>query len=138
MIVEVLLSVGSITIGILGFVHFLYTFRTNKFEPRDEKLGLSLREVSPVLTSETTMWKAWIGFNASHSLGAMLFAAVFGYLAMFELDFLLSSPFLVALSLVTLSSYLVLARSYWFRIPFLGISVSTVLFAAGYILAYVS
>ena len=81
--VSLLLTSGSLTIGVLGLVHLMYTFRTNKFEPRDEKLGLDLREVSPVLTSETTMWKAWIGFNASHSLGAMLFAAVFGYLAIF-------------------------------------------------------
>jgi hypothetical protein len=137
MMIALLLTVGSITIGVLGFIHLLYTFRTNKFEPRDEKLGLRLREVSPVLTSETTMWKAWVGFNASHSLGAILFAAVFGYLAMFELDFLLSSPFLVALSLVTLGSYIVLARSYWFRVPFYGISFSTALIAAGYVLAYV-
>jgi len=137
MVVALLLVIGSMTIGVLGLIHLLYTFRTDKFEPRDEKLGLRLREVSPVLTSETTMWKAWVGFNASHSLGAMLFAAVFGYLAMFELDFLLSSPFLVALSLVTLGSYLVLARSYWFKVPFLGIFVSTLLFALGYLLAYV-
>ena len=128
---------GSMTIGVLGLVHLLYTFRTGKFEPRDKELGLRLREISPVLTSETTMWKAWVGFNASHSLGAMLFAAVFGYLAMCELDFLLSSPFLVALSLVTLASYLALARAYWFKVPFFGISISTAFIAAGYLLAYI-
>ena len=137
MAVALLLTIGSITIGVLGLVHLLYTFRSNKFEPQDEKLGLRLREVSPVLTSETTMWKAWVGFNASHSLGAILFAAVFGYLAMLELDFLLSSPFLVSLSLVTLGCYLVLARSFWFKVPFLGVSVSMALFAIGYLLAYV-
>ena len=26
----------------------------------------TLRAVSPVITRETTMWQAWIGFNASH------------------------------------------------------------------------
>lgn len=137
MIVATLLTIGSTTIGVLGLIHLLYTFRTNKFEPRDEELGGRLREVSPVLTSETTMWKAWIGFNASHSLGAMLFAAFYGYLAMFELKFLLSTPFLVALSLITLGSYLALARSFWFKVPFLGIAISATLFAAGYFLAYV-
>lgn len=137
MVVAILLTVGSITIGVLGLIHMLYTFRTGKFEPRDEELALRLREISPVLTSKTTMWKAWVGFNASHSLGAMLFAAVFGYLAMFELEFLLSSPFLVALSLVALASYLVLARLYWFKVPLIGISMSTAFFVVGYLLAYV-
>lgn len=134
--ISLLLAMGSMTIGLLGLVHLLYTFRTNKFEPRDKEVGLRLREISPVITSETTMWKAWVGFNASHSLGAMLFAAVFGYLALFELEFLLSSPFLVALSLVTLASLFVLARSFWFSVPFYGISISMTLFAAGYVLAY--
>ncbi len=137
MIVAVLLIVGSLTIGVLGTIHLLFTFRTDKFEPRDENLGDRLRQVSPVLTSETTMWKAWVGFNGSHSLGAMLFAAFFGYLAMFELEFLLSSPFLVALSLISLVSYLMLAHAYWFKVPFRGIAFSTTLFVAAYVLAYI-
>ena len=137
MAAALLLTMGSMTIGLLGLVHLLYTFRTNKFEPRDEKLGYDLRKVSPILTSETTMWNAWIGFNASHSLGAMLFAAVFGYLALFELQFLLSSPFLVTLSLVTLCSYLALARVFWFKAPFFGTVLSTIFISAGYLLAYV-
>ena len=83
------------------------------------------------------MWRAWVGFNASHSLGAMLFAAFYGYLAIFELNFLLSSPFLVALSLLALISYLALARCYWFKVPFIGISISATLFAVAYFLAYV-
>lgn len=134
--ISILLTTGSLIIGVLGFIHLVYTFQTNKFEPRDEALGRSLREISPVLTPETSMWRAWIGFNASHSLGALLFAAVYGYLALFELDFLLSSIFLVGLSLVVLGSYLVLAWLYWFKVPFLGILVSTVLFSIGYVLAY--
>ena len=88
-----------------------------------------------MLTAETTMWKAWIGFNASHSLGAMLFAAFYGYLALFRLDVLLSSPFLVALSMITLGIYYLLARAYWFRIPLAGITIATALFSAGYLLA---
>lgn len=133
---SVLLIVGSLIIGTLGLIHLIYTFYTNKFEPRDEALGRGLRQVSPVLTSETSMWKAWIGFNASHSLGALLFSAIYGYLAAFELSFLLSNAFLVGLSLIVLGCYLVLARMYWFKAPFVGILVSTTLFATGYVLAY--
>ncbi len=136
MIVTILLTTGSVIIGVLGLMHLLYTFRSNKFEPRDPDLGRRLREISPVLTAETTMWKAWIGFNASHSLGAILFAVFYGYLALFRLNFLLSSPFLVTLSLITLGSYVLLAKVYWFKIPLAGITISTVLFLAGYLLAF--
>ena len=31
--------------------------------------------------------KAWIGFNISHSLGALLFGVIYGYLAVFPLRF---------------------------------------------------
>lgn len=137
MMVALLLTIGSLTIGLLGLLHLLIMFRTNRFEPRDAKLGQRLREVSPVITSQTTMWNAWVGFNASHSLGAMLFAAVFGYLAMFELRFLLSSPFLVVLNLGAACGYVMLARAFWFRTPLLGALASTIAIATGYLLAYV-
>ena len=136
MIVATLLASGSLVIGVLGLIHLLYTFRTNKFEPRDAEFGKRLREVTPVLTSQTTMWRAWIGFNASHSLGAILFALFYGYLALFALEFLLSSHFLVGLSVVTLVSYLLLARAYWFSAPYTGIGLSTALFVVAYILAF--
>lgn len=136
MLTKALLATGSAIIGFLGLVHLVYTLRTNRFEPRDAELGSRLREVSPVLTAETSMWKAWVGFNASHSLGAILFAAVFGYLAIFELAFLLSNGFLVGVSLLTLVAYLLMAHLYWFKVPFRGIAVSLFLFLAGYSLAY--
>jgi hypothetical protein len=54
---------------LLGLIHLLYTFRGRKLHPRDPDLYVRLTEVSPVLTRETTMWKAWVGFNASHGFG---------------------------------------------------------------------
>lgn len=134
--VTTFLATGAAIIGFLGVMHLVYTLRTNRFEPRDAELGSRLREVSPVLTAETTMWKAWVGFNASHSLGAILFAAVYGYLAIFELSFLLSNVFLVGVSVLTLVAYLLMAHLYWFKAPFRGIAVSLFLFLAGYSLAY--
>lgn len=136
--IKTLLTLGCAIIGTLGVIHLIYTFRTGQFEPRDAELGKRLRVVSPLLTSETTMWRAWIGFNASHSLGAILFAIFYGYFARFELWFLLSSPFLIALSLIVLVVYLVLARLYWFSAPFLGIAAALALFIAGYGIAYLS
>ena len=82
------------------------------------------------------MWRAWIGFNVSHSLGAMFFAAVYAYLAIFELAFLLSTPFLVILSLVVLGSYLILAHRFWFRIPLAGIAIAAALFVVAYVIAF--
>ncbi len=121
----------------LGTVHLLYTFLTPKFDPRDADLAARMREVSPVLTRQTTMWKAWVGFNASHSLGAQLFGAVYGYLAFVHKSFLAQSTFLLTLGLVLLLAYLVLAWRYWFAIPLRGLMLATACYVAGWALGIV-
>lgn len=77
------------------------------------------------------MWRAWIGFNASHSFGAILFGALYGYLAICHSTFLFHSWFLLALGLALLLGYAVLAKIYWFRAPFRGIVLAAVLYLLG-------
>jgi hypothetical protein len=121
--------------GLLGSVHLLYTFRGPKLTPRDGDLRQRMEQVAPVLTRETTMWKAWIGFNASHSLGALLFAAVFGWLALEQPALAFGSTYVMALGAAFLLAWLWLARRYWFRIPFIGILLSLGCYAAAFSLA---
>jgi hypothetical protein len=83
----------------LGLAHLLFTFRGPAFMPRDRALAARMEEVAPVISVDTTMRKAWIGFNASHSFGAILFGAVYGYLALLHPAFLAASGFLLALVL---------------------------------------
>lgn len=56
---------------LLGVAYWVLTFYSDKFQPRDQSLLLHLQRESPQLTRQTSMWRAWIGFNASHSLGAI-------------------------------------------------------------------
>ncbi len=83
------------------------------------------------------MWKAWIGFNASHSYGAMLFGLVYGYLALAHAPFLFASPFLLAVGLVLLGGYGLLGWQYWFSVPFRGIALATALYVAALLLQVV-
>jgi hypothetical protein len=131
-----LVAASAAIILLLGVIHLLYTFRGNKLHPRDSALEARLKEVSPVITRETTMWKAWIGFNASHSYGAILFGLVYGYLALFHGAFLFASPFLLVLGLVLLAGYAFLGRAYWFSVPFRGIVLSTALYVAALVIAW--
>src|SRR6187431_1655910 len=105
---------------LLGVIHLVYTFYGRKLAPRDPALQAAMREVSPVLTRETTMWKTWVGFNASHSMGAILFGLIYGYLALMEPMLLFHSAFLLAVGLAMLGSLSVLGKLYWFSIPFRG------------------
>jgi hypothetical protein len=125
-----LLAASAAIILLLGLAHLLYTFYGTKLHPRDVALAASMREVSPMLTRQTTMWKAWVGFNASHSLGAIFFGLVYGYLALRHGGVLFQSDFLRLLGLGVLVAYVFLARAYWFSIPLRGIALATMLFVA--------
>lgn len=120
---------------LLGLVHLLYTFHGTKLHPRDPQLTAALKEASPVLTRQTTMWKAWVGFNASHSFGAILFGTVYGYLAVLHGPFLFQSQFLLGLGLLLLVGYVLLGKFYWFSIPFRGIVLATLLYIGGLVAA---
>ncbi|MBE0616057.1 MAG: hypothetical protein IH604_20495 [Burkholderiales bacterium] len=125
-----LVAASAAIILLLGLVHLLFTFRGPKLHPRDAALEKRMTEVSPVLTRETTMWKAWVGFNASHSYGAILFGLVYGYLALAHSAFLFQSPFLLLAGLFFLAGYAFLGKVYWFSVPFRGIVLSTALYVA--------
>jgi hypothetical protein len=130
-----LLAGSAAIVLLLGALHLLYTFRGPKLVPRDAELQERMRVVSPVITRETTMWKAWVGFNASHSFGAILFGLVYGYLALLHPVFLFESVFLLVVGLVLLGGYTFLGVRYWFSVPFRGILLSLILYALALIIA---
>jgi hypothetical protein len=129
-----LIVASAAIVLLLGVIHLLYTFRGRKLHPRDSDLYTRMNEVSLVLTRKTTMWKAWVGFNASHSYGAIFFGLVYGYLALAHSEFLFQSRYLMLLGLLLLVGYAVLGKLYWFSAPLRGILLSAVLYVAGLVL----
>lgn len=136
MLAQSLLAASAAIFLVLGTIHLVYTFASNKFSPRDAALETRLREVSPLISRETSMWNAWIGFNASHSYGAMLYGLVYGYLAIFRFDVLRAMPFVLAVGFAFLAGFAIVAVRYWFSIPRNGILLSLALYVAGCIAAY--
>ena len=123
----------SAAIGLLlGIAHLVLTFFTSMLRPRDPELEARMKAVSPVITTQTTMWKAWIGFNASHGFGAIGFGSVYGYLALVHPALLLGSGFLAGVGGLLLFGYVILARNYWFSVPFRGALIAFILYAAGF------
>ena len=118
---------------LLGLIHIVYTFRGPKLHPRDAELEARLRVVSPVISRQTTMWKAWVGFNASHAFGLMLFGIVYGYLSLAHGQFLFGSPFLLAVGLLLLLGYAFLSQRFWFSAPLRGVALATILYVAALI-----
>ncbi len=136
MLAQSLIVTGALLFGVLGTLHLAYTFFTDKFNARDATTTAAMKATHPVLTRRTTVWKAWVGFNASHSLGAMLFAALYLVLALDHMPLLSQSPALVWIGVAGSLGYLALAICYWFRTPLIGIAVGSACFViAGVILA---
>lgn len=132
-----LIVASTAVVLLLGIIHLIYTFWGRMLHPRDPDLYTRMNEVSLTLTRETTMWKAWVGFNASHSSGLIVFALVYGYLALTNSAWLFQSTYLLLLGLLVLVGYAVLGKLYWFSVPFWGILLSAVLYCAGLVFGWV-
>ncbi len=128
---SILMLLASAIVLCMGTGHLVYTFRGAKLLPRDPQAIDAMKASTLGITKDTTVWKAWIGFNASHSMGAMLFGLVFGYLAVVHPAILFGSLFLQGLGAAMLLGFLALGWVYWFSVPFAGIAVSLALYAAG-------
>ena len=131
---NVLMSASAAVLACFGAAHLFYTYRGNKLEPRDPSLRAAMERTHPVITRQTTVWRAGKGFNASHSLGMIALGLVYGYLALARPEVLATSPFLVGLGLVVLLAYLALARQYFFSVPFRGMALACALYGLGWAL----
>ena len=121
---RILMVLSASIIFTLGVFHLVYTFWGPNLMPRDPALQISMSQISPVITKETTMWRCWVGFNASHSMGLILFGLVFGFLALAHSQLLFRSPFLLAVGLAMLVGFVVLCKVYFFSAPLRDISIS--------------
>ena len=138
MAARILMVLSAGIVFTLGVFHFVYTFWGPYLTPRDPALKISMSQVSPVMTEETTMWRCWVGFNATHSMGLILFGLVFGYLALAHGQLLFQSTFLLVVGLATLCGLVVLCKIYFFSEPLRGISISLACYIASTVLSRLS
>jgi len=127
MIEKYLWIAGSLPFIVLGTIHLLYTFFTNKLSARNIVLEEEMKNTFLVITKETSMWKAWVGFNASHSSGAIYIGLINLLLAVRYFN-IVANPAFLLLNIITALFYLWLAKKYWFSIPFKGILISACCF----------
>ena len=137
-LIRVLLICGGSVFVVLGFLHALYTFldirNPRRIVPDDAAIAAAMATSKVRLTrGGTTMWKAWVGFNFSHSLGAILFGGL-SIAAGTTLQTLPVPSWVLLLIAVIGAVYLVLAVLYWFRIPIAGCAIATACFVIAWFL----
>lgn len=131
---SLLIAAGAAVLATLGALHLLFTYRGVRLQPRDPALRAAMEQGTLFITRETTVWRANLGFNASHSLGLITFGLVYGYLALAHPQVLAGSVFLLALGLGVHLAYVGLARRYFFSVPLRGAVLAAALHAAGWLL----
>lgn len=115
---------GTVPFILLGAIHILYSLRDawtpKKLTPYDDSVRVSMQKSTLALTSQTTMWRAWLGFNISHGIGVLFFGVVYLTLAVSDIALFSKITLLPFLALAVSASYLVLSIKYWFHIPAIG------------------
>ena len=133
----VLLILGGAAFGVLGVLHATYTLldlrNPRRLVPVDPSVAQAMANSALRLSGRRTdMWRAWIGFNFSHSLGVLLVGAL-GVWAGCRIK-TLPVGIIPMLTLIG-CAYLVLALLYWFRSPAIGVAIGTACFAAAWVLS---
>src|SRR5258708_12122135 len=77
--IAILLALGGAVFGALGGLHAIYTLldlrKPRRLVPVDPAVAQAMANSALRLSrGGTDMWRAWIGFNFSHSLGVLLTA----------------------------------------------------------------
>lgn len=131
--VQLLLAVGSGIFVLLGGAHGALTLRDlgtpRAFTPRDPELRAAMQNSTVAFHPQINLWRAWLGFNLSHSLGLVVFGGAFLYLGVSHPSVFSRSLPLQGCSILVSGAYLVLSLKYFFSSPAIGSGASLACFA---------
>ena len=135
---RILWEIAAIFITLMGLSHLAGTLLTKGMHPRAPELIVDM-EVAPLnLTNKLTMWKAWIGFNATHSCGIIFMGIINYYLAWKHFGLLEQDHMFAGLTVAGVLLYALFARIYWFKGVFILLLIAFLIFMAGAILMIVN
>src|SRR5215472_230832 len=126
MLAQILIASGAALLGLLGTIHIIATFFTNKLDPREPATIAAMKATGLVLGGRTSLWNAWVGLNAVLGPFLLLFAATYLLLAVCHMSLLRDSPPLAWLPVAGGAAYLAIALR--FGGPIIGFAVATACF----------
>ena len=128
---------GALPFVVLGLLHARATpFATTDrkgLSPSDPALAEAMARGRVLLTKRVDVWNGWVGFNLSHSLGAVAFGAfvlaVGRSAESFGAQAAVCGPLAVAVS----GAFLAIGLRYWFRTPIAGCAIAFACFALSWV-----
>ncbi len=128
---------GALPFIVLGAIHAIETptrpEQAKGLSPRDPEYRQGMSQQTLQLTRRTNLWLTWVGFNLSHSLGAVLFGGAVLLAGRSTAAFQANGPF-VPFAVLVSAAYLAIGALYWFRTPIVGIALSLACFVASWLL----
>ena len=135
---SILVIIGAGIVVFLGVAHAIFTLQSSPtggpMTPTDPTVRMAMQRTGGLGLApdiETSLFRAWTGFNLSHSLGAIASGLLVALPAITDFDAALDRPWWVVLALVLPPLYLLLSIRYWFAKPTRAIAVATVLITVG-------
>jgi len=118
---QILFVIAAAIFCFLGVTHVVLTIR-DMYDPRsltptDDTVRQAMMGARLRLAPVTTIWRAWVGFNLSHGLGLLVYAGIFGGLALSDFRLVAGSIVLQVTAIVVAATYALLATIFWFPVP---------------------
>jgi hypothetical protein len=144
---QVLFIVGASLLIVAGAGHALLALRDDwrprfftpiddRVRPNTDRTGIRFRALFPGGSQDRpSMWRAWLGFNISHGLGAAAFGLIVLLLAASDFDRVTETEALMPVTVAVSSLYLATSLRFWFYGPTILVSTTTACFAVAYGLA---
>jgi hypothetical protein len=127
---------GALPFLFLGTVHARETpLRPSDrkgLTPSDPALIESMKTSALLLTRRTDMWLAWVGFNLSHSVGAIAFGLFVVAIGRSTESFASQAAFCVPLATLVAAAYVGIGLKYWFRSPNAGLAIALACFVGSW------
>jgi hypothetical protein len=139
---QLLFIIAAAIFCLLGVTHVVLTIRDlydpRSFTPTDDTVRQAMVGARLRLAPATTIWRAWIGFNFSHSLGLLVFGGILGGLALYDFRLVARSIALQVTAIVVAGIYAGLAARFWFAVPAAAAACGALAFLASSVVIGVS
>ncbi len=139
---QALLIVGAGIFLLLGMIHAILTLRDlsnpRTFIPTDTAVRTAMQasKLAIAPNAKTNLWKAWLGFNLSHSLGILLFGGELLGIGLFEFTLFAHSPLIQSVTLLVSAVYFVMSVCFWFSRPAIGSAAALLCFLIATVLSH--
>lgn len=129
---QILVIIASLIFVLLGGFHGFLTLKDlinpTAFTPTDPALREAMQQSRIALHPGVNLWKAWIGFNVTHSLSLIFFGAPFLYFGIVKPNIFMSSVILQAIAVLVSAIYVILCIKFFFLTPAIASVIGLICF----------